>query len=127
MRKYVKNHGIIFGGPQNFVGFSTGPWTGKGWETLVYMNCCRITVGRMSHMCSVIRSYYGDQKDKHNNLQRGERNNSHITEKCDEEKAQKQFLLPLSKATKRASMYAGVSCSEIKKTRQEKKHIRIIV
>jgi hypothetical protein len=29
MRKYVKNHGIIFGGPQNFVGFSTGPWTGK--------------------------------------------------------------------------------------------------
>jgi hypothetical protein len=25
MRKYVKNHGIIFGGPQNFVGFSTGP------------------------------------------------------------------------------------------------------
>jgi hypothetical protein len=36
MRKYVKNHGIIFGGPQNFVGFSTGPWTGKGWETLPY-------------------------------------------------------------------------------------------
>jgi hypothetical protein len=36
MRKYVKNHGIIFGGPQNFVGFSTGPWTGKGWETLLY-------------------------------------------------------------------------------------------
>jgi hypothetical protein len=36
MRKYVKNHGIIFGGPQNFVGFSTGPWTGKGWETLFY-------------------------------------------------------------------------------------------
>jgi hypothetical protein len=36
MRKYVKNHGIIFGGPQNFVGFSTGPWTGKGWETLRY-------------------------------------------------------------------------------------------
>jgi hypothetical protein len=36
MRKYVKNHGIIFGGPQNFVGFSTGPWTGKGWETLHY-------------------------------------------------------------------------------------------
>jgi hypothetical protein len=35
MRKYVKNHGIIFGGPQNFVGFSTGAWTGKGWETLV--------------------------------------------------------------------------------------------
>jgi hypothetical protein len=35
MRKYVKNHGIIFGGPQNLVGFSTGPWTGKGWETLV--------------------------------------------------------------------------------------------
>jgi hypothetical protein len=30
MRKYVKNHGIIFGGPQNFVGSSTGPWTGKG-------------------------------------------------------------------------------------------------
>jgi hypothetical protein len=38
MRKYVKNHGIIFGGPQNFVGFSTGPWTGKGWETLHYSN-----------------------------------------------------------------------------------------
>jgi hypothetical protein len=36
MRKYVKNHGIILGGPQNFVGFSTGPWTGKGWETLTY-------------------------------------------------------------------------------------------
>jgi hypothetical protein len=33
--KYVKNHGIIFGGPQNFVSFSTGPWTGKGWETLI--------------------------------------------------------------------------------------------
>jgi hypothetical protein len=34
MRKYVKNHGITFGGPQSFVGFSTGPCTGKGWETL---------------------------------------------------------------------------------------------
>jgi hypothetical protein len=44
MRKYVKNHGIIFGGPQNFVGFSTGPWTGKGWETLLYSNDSRPVV-----------------------------------------------------------------------------------
>jgi hypothetical protein len=46
---------------------------------------------------------------------------ANIIEKCDEEKAQMQFLLPLSKATKRAAMYAGVSCSAIKKIRQENK------
>jgi hypothetical protein len=46
---------------------------------------------------------------------------TNIIEKCDEEKAQIQFLLPLSKATKRAAMYAGVSCSAIKKIRQENK------
>jgi hypothetical protein len=38
-----------------------------------------------------------------------------------EEKTQMQFLLPLSKATKRAAMYAVVSCSAIKKIRQENK------
>jgi hypothetical protein len=52
---------------------------------------------------------------------------ANIIEKCDEEKAQMQFLLPLSKATKRAAMYAGVSCSAIKKIRQENKHIRVTV
>jgi hypothetical protein len=46
---------------------------------------------------------------------------ANITEKCDQKKAQMQFLLPLSKATKRAAMYAGVSCSAIKKIRQENK------
>jgi hypothetical protein len=46
---------------------------------------------------------------------------ANIIEKCDEEKALMQFLLPLSKASKRAAMYAGVSCSAIKKIRQENK------
>jgi hypothetical protein len=46
---------------------------------------------------------------------------ANIIEKCEEERAQMQFLLPLSKATKRAAMYAGVSCSAIKKIRQENK------
>jgi hypothetical protein len=32
-----------------------------------------------------------------------------------------QFLLPLPKATKRAAKYAGISCSVIKKIRQENK------
>jgi hypothetical protein len=46
---------------------------------------------------------------------------ANIIEKCDEEKAEMQFLLPLSKAIKRAAMYAGVSCCAIKKIRQENK------
>jgi hypothetical protein len=46
---------------------------------------------------------------------------ANIIEKCDGEKAQMQFLLPLSKATKRAAMFAGISCSAIKKIRQENK------
>jgi hypothetical protein len=46
---------------------------------------------------------------------------ANIIEKCDKEKAQMQFLLPLSKATKRAAMYARLSCSAIKKIRQENK------
>jgi hypothetical protein len=46
---------------------------------------------------------------------------ANIIEKCDEEKAQVQYLLPLLKATKRAAMYAGVSCSAIKKIIQENK------
>jgi hypothetical protein len=46
---------------------------------------------------------------------------ANIIEKCDEEKAQMQFILPLSKTTKRAATYAGVSCSAIKKIRQENK------
>jgi hypothetical protein len=46
---------------------------------------------------------------------------ANIIEKYDEEKGHMQFLLPLSKATKQAAMYAGVSCSAIEKIRQENK------
>jgi hypothetical protein len=56
MRKYVKNHGIIFDGPQNFVGFSTGAWTGKGWETLVYT----ITAIVVTYECPYVRVFRND-------------------------------------------------------------------
>jgi hypothetical protein len=48
--------------------------------------------------------HYDNPKDKHK-----------IVEQCDEEKTQKELLLPLSKATKRAAMYAGVSSPTINK------------
>jgi hypothetical protein len=50
---------------------------------------------------------------------------ANIIEKCDEEKAQMQFLLPLSKATLEYRVLQSRKLD--KKTRQEKKHIRVTV
>jgi hypothetical protein len=67
----------------------------------------------------IILVHYGTHKTNTTIQSEGRETTANIIENCDEGKAQIQFLLPLSKATKRANMYAGASCYEIKKLRKE--------